>query len=236
MARYLLIDDNAAFAENLAEIIIDSGNEAVVADSGARALELARASRFDAVISDMRMPSMSGAEVVARLRLLDPGLPAIIVSAYTGDAELERVQHSGLLAILAKPVPVRRLLALLDSARRDGLVVLIDDNELLLEGLCEALRQEGFSLLTARSVHETESLGEVRPFAAVVDLRVPGGPDGEAMRRVAGRFPALPLIVITAYQNLRPPLPATAVFTKPFELSDFIGRLVELHAQARCPD
>ena len=189
MARYLLIDDNTAFSDNLAEIIADEGNEAVVADSGARALELAAATRFDAVICDMRMPRMSGAEVVRRLRRLDPGLPAIIVSAYSIDDELDSVRHSGLLAILSKPVPVARLLDLLASARRDGLVVLVDDNEDLLESLAEALRQDGFSSVTARSVLEAQALGKVRPFAAVVDLRVAAGPDGEALRRVAERFP-----------------------------------------------
>jgi CheY-like chemotaxis protein len=232
MARYLLVDDNVAFAENLAEIIADSGNDAVVADSGARALELAPTTHFDALVSDMRMPRMSGAELVIRLRELDPGLPAIIVSAYSCDDELDRAQHSGLLAILSKPVPVARLLALLGGARRDGLVVLIDDNEDLLESLSESLRLAGFSLATARSVLETESLGDVQPFAAVVDLRVSGGPDGEALRRIADRFPDLPLLGMTAHVDLAPPLPVAAVFIKPFETSDVIARLEELHSSA----
>ena len=232
MARYLLIDDNTAFSDNLAEIIADDGNEAVVADSGARALELAAATRFDAVICDMRMPRMSGAEVVRRLRRLDPGLPAIIVSAYSVDDELDSVRHSGLLAILSKPVPVARLLDLLASARRDGLVVLVDDNEDLLESLAEALRQDGFSSVTARSVLEAQALGKVRPFAAVVDLRVAAGPDGEALRRVAERFPDLPVIAITGHVELTPPLPVAAMFLKPFAVSDVIARLEQLHEHA----
>ena len=232
VARYLLIDDNVAFADNLAEILSDGGHEAVVAACGASALELAATSRFDAVISDMRMPHMNGAEVIRRLRRLDPGLPAIIVSAYAVDDELDSVRHAGLLAILSKPVPIARLLALLVSARRDGLVVLVDDNEDLVESLSEALRQDGFSSVTARSVLEIQSFGNVRPFAAVVDLRVAVGPDGEAMRRVAERFPGVPLIVITGNAGLAPPLPAAAFFFKPFEMSDLIARLDQLHTYA----
>lgn len=228
MARYLLVDDNIAFADNLAEILSDGGDEAVVAACGARALELAATTRFDAVISDMRMPHMGGAEVVRRLRYLDPGLPAIIVSAYTADDELDSVRHAGVLAILSKPVPIGRLLELLASARRDSLVVLVDDNEDLLESLSEALRLDGFSSVTARSVLEIQSFGKVRPFAAVVDLRVAVGPDGEAMRRVAERFPGLPLIVMTAHVGLEPPVPAAGFFIKPFETSDVIARLEQL--------
>ncbi|MGZ4777662.1 MAG: response regulator [Thermoanaerobaculia bacterium] len=235
MARYLIIDDNVAFADNLAEIIADTGNDAVVVDCGARALELAVTARFDAVISDMRMPGMSGGETVRRLRCLDPGLPAIIVSAYTADDDLDRARHSGLLAILPKPVPIARLLELLAGARRDGLVVLVDDNEDLLESLSEALRQDGFSSVTARTVLETQSFGNVRPFAAIVDLRVAVGPDGEAMRQVAERFPALPVIVMTGHVGLAAPLPAVALFIKPFDVSDVVARLEQLHAYSYAP-
>jgi two-component system, response regulator PdtaR len=233
MARYLLVDDNVAFADNLAEIIYDSGNEAVVADSGARALELAAVTRFDAVVSDMRMPGMNGAELLIRLRRLDPGLPAIIVSAQTCNEDLVRVQHSGLLALLPKPVPIERLLALLACARRDGLVVLVDDNEDFLEGLSEALQLDGFSLVKARTVVEAESLGDVQPFAALVDLRVAGGVDGDAMRCVAAQFPKLPLIGMTAHVGVAPPLQVAAFFIKPFDVGDVIARLEAFHTKVR---
>ena len=233
MARYLLVDDNLAFADNLAEIITDNGGEAVVANSGARALELAAMTRFDAVVSDMRMPGMNGAELLIRLRRLDPGLPAIIVSAHTCDEDLVRVQHSGLLALLSKPVPIDRLLALLACARRDGLVVLVDDNDDFLEGLSESLRLEGFSLVKARTVLETQSLGDVQPFAALVDLRVAGGVDGDAIRCVAAQFPTLPLICMTAHVGVAPPLQVAAHFIKPFDVGDVIARLEELHTNVR---
>jgi DNA-binding NtrC family response regulator len=233
--RYLIIDDNAAFADNLAEIIADSGNEAVVVDCGARALEVAATTRFDAVISDMRMPGMSGAETVRRLRCLDSGLPAIIVSAYTAEQELDRARHSGLLAILPKPVPIAQLLELLAGARRDGLVMLVDDDEDVLESLSEALREDGFSSVTARTVLETQSFGDVRPFAAIVDLRLAVGPDGEAMRQVAERFPALPVIVMTGHVGVAAPLPAVARFIKPFDVCDVVARLEQLHSHSSAP-
>jgi CheY-like chemotaxis protein len=118
MSLVLIVDDNVAFAENLAEIIGDTGDEAVVAASGARALELAAKRRFDVLISDMRMPQMSGGEVVRRMRVMDADLPVIIMTAYTADDELEDVGRAGLLAVLPKPVPLPRLLELLAGAAR----------------------------------------------------------------------------------------------------------------------
>src|SRR5262249_15524828 len=156
------------------EIIADAGARVDVATSGAAALERAAARRYDALLSDMRMPAMNGAELVHRLRAVDPGLPAIVVTAYTGDDDLEAAPRDGLLAVLPKPAPIARLLELLACARRDGLVALVDDDLAFADNLSEALRGRGFAAVTAASVLETQRLGAVRPFAALVDLRVPG--------------------------------------------------------------
>src|SRR5262245_58041804 len=138
MRHYLLVDDNLAFAENLAEIIADAGAEATVVDSGERALALAAVTRFDALVSDMRMPTMGGAEVVRRIRRIDPGLPAIVVTAYTADNELESARQEGLLAVLSKPVVVPRLLEHLARARRDAIVALVEDDVALADNLTES--------------------------------------------------------------------------------------------------
>jgi CheY-like chemotaxis protein len=229
MRRYLVVDDNVAFAENLAEIIGDLGDEAVLAGSGPEAAALVEKNRFDALVSDMRMPAMSGAELVHRVRQLDPGLPAIVVTAYTADNELEAARQEGLLAVLPKPVPVPRLVNLLQVARRDGLVALVEDDADLADNLSEALRGIGLTAVTASSITETERLGRVRPFAALVDLRIPGGPDGEAMRRLAARFPGLPLLVITAYAKSDPPVPPAQIFEKPFDTAALLAAVERLH-------
>ena len=96
--------------------------------------------------------------------------------------------------MLPKPVPVPTLMGLLSTARRDGLVALVEDDPALADNLSEVLRARGFSCVTARSVLETEQLSTVRPFAALVDLRLPGGPDGEALRRLRARFPEMPTL------------------------------------------
>ncbi len=227
MRKFLFVDDNRALGENLAEIVSDQGDTATVAASGAEALDLARASQFDALVTDMRMPVMNGAKLVHEIRRIDPGLPAVVITAYTGDADLEDARREGLLAILQKPVPVERLLRLLKQARRNALVVLIEDDEALADNLTEALSERGFTAVTADSVSETDRLGGVRPFAAIVDLRVPGGPDGEAMRRLAARFPALSMIVTTAH-DIDAPLACAHLFRKPFDTPALLQQVEQL--------
>jgi two-component system, response regulator PdtaR len=228
MRHYLIVDDNRAFAENLGEIVRDLGDEVAVAENGEQALSLARDHRFDAIVTDMRMPFMGGAELVHHVRRIDPGVAAIVVTAYVRDGDLDAARREGLLATLPKPVPIARLLELLGTARRDGLVVVVEDDAALCDNLCEALRTRGFTAVTAGSVLETERLGPVKPFCALVDLRVPGGPAGEAMRRLSAKYPGLPLLVVTAYHD-EPPVPHVGVFSKPFDTPALLEAVERQH-------
>lgn len=232
MPSYLLVDDNASFAENLAEIIQDATGALVdIASGGPAALQRAAGTRYDAIVSDMRMPVMGGAELVHRVRRIDPGVPAVVVTAYTNDDDLEAARHEGLLAVLPKPTPIPQLLELLSVARRDGLVALVEDDRALSDNISEALRSHGFATVCAASVLETERLGDVHPFAALVDLRVPGGPDGRAMERLAEKFPGLPMLVTTGH-DVEPPRPHEALYRKPFNTADIVAALELLHARA----
>ena len=231
-SHYLLVDDNSLFAENLAEIIQDATGAVVdIAAGGPAALERAAGTRYDAIVSDMRMPVMGGAELVHRVRRIDPGVPAVVVTAYTNDDDLEAARHEGLLAVLPKPTPIPQLLELLSVARRDGLVALVEDDRALSDNISEALRSRGFATVTAASVLETERLGDVHPFAALVDLRVPGGPDGQAMERLAEKFPGLPMLVMTGH-DVEPPRPHQALYRKPFNTAEMVAALERLHGRA----
>lgn len=233
MRKILITDDNRPFAENLAEILEDSGYEPTIADSGVEALKLAAATRFDVLLSDMRMPNMGGAELVHRVRRMDPGLPAIVITAYTYDNDLSRARQEGLLAILSKPVPVPMLLELLAVARRDGLVAIVEDDPAFSDNLSEVLRTHGFSTVTAASVVETERLGDVSPCLGLVDMRLPGGPDGEAMRKLAQRFPGLPMLVITGHVQSLPPVASAGYFAKPFHTPSLLDAMERIYESRR---
>jgi CheY-like chemotaxis protein len=157
----------------------------------------------------------------------------VIITAYPGEDDLETARREGLLAVLPKPVPIPTLVSLLSEARRDGLVALVEDDLALSDNLTEVLRARGFSCVTARSVLDTDQLASVRPFVALVDLRLPGGPDGEALRRLRERFPELPVFVMTAYPEVLPAaLPEHSdIFSKPFDTAALLEVLERVHAE-----
>lgn len=235
MGKYLLVDDNEAFAENVAEILRDGGHDVTTSSAGEDALRRVKQDRFDVLITDMKMPTMGGAKLVHELRRVDPGMPVIVITAYSGDEDLKIARAEGLLAILSKPPNLPRLEELLGVARRNGLVALIEDDEALSDNLSEVFRAKGFTAVQATSVLEAEKMPSVRPFAAVADLRVPGGPDGEAMRRLVMRYPRLPVVVITGHPDVIEPKENAGLFRKPFDSALLVARLEELHRQQKPP-
>ena len=230
MRTVLIVDDNLALAENLAEILADAGvAHPVVASSGEQALALVAETRFDVMVTDMRMPGMNGAELIHRVRAVDPDLPILIMSAFTADKQLADARHDGVLSVLTKPTPIPRLLELVARAHR-GMVALVEDDVALADNLVEALRERGFTTVVAHSVGEAARLGGA-PCVAIVDVRVPGGEDGAAIAQVRGRFPGLPVIVVTAYRD-RVPLPAALpVLEKPVDTARLLDTIERVYAR-----
>lgn len=226
--RYLLVDDNAEFLENLAEILRDLGAEVDCAPDGEAALRAVAAARYDAVVTDMRMPGMSGAQLLHRLRALDGGVPVVLLSAFAQDAQVTDARRDGLLAVLSKPQQVPKLLSLLSRARRGG-VVLVEDDAALCDNLAEVLAARGITVVTAGHVAEVDAIG-VAPVAALVDLKVPGGDPGAALESVRRRFPGTPTVLITAFGDEAPSLGRAEVFHKPFDTGALVARIEELFA------
>jgi CheY-like chemotaxis protein len=235
MRHYLIVDDNRAYAENLAEILQTSGDEVEVAGSGPEALVLARATRFDAVVTDMQMPQMSGGMLLQALRRLDPGLAVLVVTAYTRHAELERVKRDGLLAVLPKPTPVERLSRLLERARHGGLLALVQDDPGAREGLRQTLEDQGFTTVPVGSIEELGSLGEVTLFAALVDLHSGGGLDEEAVRFLRARFPGLPVILAPLLGEATIPGGSLHFLPRPFAPADLIAAVEHLYEKRKQP-
>ena len=74
LARVLVVDDEAELAGVMREMLESAGYEVSTAESGAVALELLGAARFDAVVSDLRMPDMDGPALWRRVREAQPAL------------------------------------------------------------------------------------------------------------------------------------------------------------------
>ncbi len=116
--RVLIVDDLAVAAETLALLLELEGAQVRTALCGQDALALAREFLPHAVILDLGLPDMDGAEVARRLRLM-PGLRAALLIALTGYSQAmgPGARHGHAFdAYLVKPADTDKLLAYLLSA------------------------------------------------------------------------------------------------------------------------
>lgn len=114
----LIVDDEAAIRFGVSESLRLSGYEVEAVGDGAEALARLATRRFEAVLSDISMPGMSGVELLRRVRALDFDLPVILL---TGDPRLEtaiEAVDAGALRYLQKPVSITDMTQALETAVR----------------------------------------------------------------------------------------------------------------------
>jgi DNA-binding NtrC family response regulator len=114
--RILIVDDDPGQRSLLDSFLRSQGFETRVAASGQQALEMLRAEEFSMMISDVRMPGLSGLETLRRARQERVVLPVLLVTAYADIREAVGAMRDGALNYLAKPIDLDELLATVQHA------------------------------------------------------------------------------------------------------------------------
>ena len=118
----LIVDDERTLARAVKAFLAEAGYEAEVADDGERALALVQTLRPDVVFTDVRLPGMSGIDLLRRIREFDPAIPVIIMTAYgTIEGAVEAVKL-GAFDYMKKPVDLEELKLLADRARENAML------------------------------------------------------------------------------------------------------------------
>jgi two-component system, NtrC family, nitrogen regulation response regulator NtrX len=115
-AKILIVDDEANTLASLSRAFRLAGNEAVVCDNAARALELARTEPFDLILSDVVMPRRDGLALLEDLKSAGVTAPVVMMS---GQAHIEmavRATRLGALDFLEKPLSTEKLLVTVENA------------------------------------------------------------------------------------------------------------------------
>ncbi len=116
MATILIVDDDSALREGLAETVADLGHHPLPAASGAEALARLRETPVAAVLLDLRMPGeFDGMATLARICALPGRPPVTVLTAFASPANTIEAMRLGAHDHLTKPVGRADLAAILDS-------------------------------------------------------------------------------------------------------------------------
>ncbi len=113
--RILIVDDERHLRKVLAIMLTSAGYEAEEASSGEEGLKKIAERRFDAVISDIRMPGLDGLSLLARIKETEPDLPVIMITAFASVESAVEAMKAGASDYVSKPFNEEQILIVLDK-------------------------------------------------------------------------------------------------------------------------
>jgi CheY-like chemotaxis protein/signal transduction histidine kinase len=201
--RLLVIEDNAAEQLSIAELLGHSDVDIMSAGTGTEALGMLRNQRFDCAVLDLRLPDMSGFEVLERIRDDDTlhDLPVVVFTGKELSPEEDAHLHSMARSVVVKGVesPERLLdetslflhrvisdmpadkrgmldrLHLSDDDLVNKTVLVVDDDVRNIFALSSVLERRGMNVMTANTGREAIQIVQSKPYLAAVlmDIMMP---------------------------------------------------------------
>ena len=129
----LVVDDDNAHRIMLSTLIGGWGYEVSEADDGATAIDRVKEQSYDLVLMDVRMVHVSGLEALAQIKLYNPAIPVIIMTAYSSVDTAVKALKQGAHDYLTKPLDFEKLRITIGRAMEH--TRLKEENRLLKESL-----------------------------------------------------------------------------------------------------
>jgi DNA-binding NtrC family response regulator len=231
--RILIVDDEGSLLLTLVANLELEGFDVVGAQDAGSALDLLRREHFDLVLTDIRMPGMSGVELFRSIRSMRPDMPVILMTAFAAEHLINDAVQEGVFAVLPKPFDIEHVIFALTRALSRPMVLLVDDDE-EARPLAEALHAIGLPSQVT-STHQTSVQAVQDGPADVVLVNIEALADGPALVENILELDANIAVIATSSGA------APELFRKVAELGAFAclqkplepRRLVQLVARAR---
>lgn len=120
MARILVVDDKELMRDGVATMLSRKGHSVVAASDARLALARIAEKRPDCVVTDLQMPGMSGLELLAEIRKLDPEIPIVLMTAFGTVATAVDAMRKGAFDYVTKPFSGDELTMSVEKALEHG--------------------------------------------------------------------------------------------------------------------
>jgi len=121
--RVLVVDDHRQARESMADVLRQAGHQVECCSSGAEALNLVRRETFDCIVTDLKMPGMSGLELILQLEARRYAAQVVMVTAHASVSSAVEAMRHGAFDYIEKPFHVEQLEELVSQAIRHGRLV-----------------------------------------------------------------------------------------------------------------
>ncbi len=116
MASVLIVDDERSMRDFLKILLEKEGHKVAIAESGKRALDILDNQQVDVIVSDIRMPGMTGIELLEAVKEESPDLPVIMITAFASPDDAVLAMKNGAFDYITKPFNVDEIKSVIESA------------------------------------------------------------------------------------------------------------------------
>ena len=177
----MVVDDERTQLEFVGGFLRKAGFDVVLMESAAQAAERFRKEPFDLVLTDQRMPEMSGIDLLKQCRAADPEVAVVIMTAYGSIETAVSAMKEGATDYLTKPLNLEELLLRIERVKRSH--QLVRENTELREALQERHRIEGIIGESGQMQEVLDLVRRVAPSDATVLLRGESGTGKELIAK-----------------------------------------------------
>ena len=236
--RILIVDDNLRMAETLADVVRVKGYGVDTAHSAEKALEKIEAGQFDCVLSDIKMPDVSGVELYRAIKEKKPDLPVVLMTAYSDDKLVRESIEDGVITVLPKPLDINAILGFFSSLRQKHLVAIVDDDPDFCKTLGDILKERGFGVTQFTDPCELLNSLDEDIHVILLDMKL-GETNGlDVLKKIKKKDPHIPVILVTGYreemaESIQKALSIDAYtcLYKPLQIEALIETITEVYHQ-----
>ncbi len=185
-ANILIIDDEETMRDSCRQTLSRDGNRIEVAESGSKGLSLLEAESFDLVILDLKMPGLSGMEVLKKIKQNDPEAMVVVITGYATIESAVEAMKNGAYDFIPKPFTPESLRVIVKRALDRRELVL---ENVLLRGELKADFEPGVIIGQSKSMKDVEQLVQkVGPTDTTVLISGESGTGKELVARAIHRY------------------------------------------------
>lgn len=229
--RILIADDERDLALGVADLLETEAHHVTLAHRGETALDLAREQSFDMIFLDIKLPGMTGIEILSDLRLSQPDARIVLMTGYRIDNLLAEVAGGGGQAVLRGALAGSQMAALLREVGPSGIVLVVEKEEQLSARIEGCLSEQGVVALRAKTEADAlEHAAAAGLDVLILDLGVPVARALETYLAIQNPARDLAAIIIAkvlhngkSFVNPLRSVSVTGCLFKPFDPEDLLG-------------
>ncbi|MBI2471707.1 MAG: response regulator [Planctomycetes bacterium] len=126
--KILLVDDEETLRWALHEALSEEGFDIENTNDSVKALAFTRKTKYDLVISDLKMPIMGGLQLISEIKKQNPDTKAIIITAYGSIEAVIEAMHLGVMDFITKPFKIEHIKSVIYRVLNDSAILNLNNN------------------------------------------------------------------------------------------------------------